>query len=162
MCISLPVCHCTYMCIDLIIVSFRLYLHVNKCALVGWMDHGQTVTVEMHPHNGIPHASIHPCRHADVMKKIVSQFAGGASSGKDKDRKANDNSNGTSSKSDGDSDRGGSSSRGSNNDDTGGRGAYGGGKKKRKEITVNQYLFLFLKFISSVIPTIEYDYSLSI
>ena len=29
-------------------------------------------------------------------------------------------------------------------------------------IAVDQYMFLFLKFISSVIPTIEYDYTRSI
>jgi hypothetical protein len=28
-------------------------------------------------------------------------------------------------------------------------------------VDVNQYLFIFLKFVSSVIPTIEYDYTLS-
>jgi ubiquitin-like-conjugating enzyme ATG3 len=27
---------------------------------------------------------------------------------------------------------------------------------------VEQYLFLFLKFISSVCPTIEYDYTISV
>lgn len=30
-----------------------------------------------------------------------------------------------------------------------------------KELRVDQYLFLFLKFISAVIPTIEYDYTIS-
>ena len=33
----------------------------------------------------------------------------------------------------------------------------GGGK----EVTPAQYLFLFLKFISCVIPTVEYDYTLA-
>jgi len=34
-------------------------------------DHaGKTVTLEPHPHVGIPFAYIHPCRHAAVMKKI--------------------------------------------------------------------------------------------
>jgi hypothetical protein len=32
------------------------------------------VTVEAHPHNGIPHLNIHPCKHASVMKKIVDQL----------------------------------------------------------------------------------------
>lgn len=34
----------------------------------------KTVTVELHPHLGLPHASIHPCKHASVMKKIVDQL----------------------------------------------------------------------------------------
>lgn len=28
--------------------------------------------------------------------------------------------------------------------------------------TVDQYLFIFLKFIQSVIPTIEYDYTIDV
>jgi ubiquitin-like-conjugating enzyme ATG3 len=30
-----------------------------------------------------------------------------------------------------------------------------------KDLRVDMYLFLFLKFISAVIPTIEYDYTIS-
>lgn len=68
-------------------------------------DHaGQTVTVKPHPHLSAPYASIHPCRHADVMKKIVSNML-----------------------------------------------------RVNKEPRVDQYLFIFLKFLSAVIPTIEYD-----
>ncbi|EPZ31135.1 hypothetical protein ROZALSC1DRAFT_28062 [Rozella allomycis CSF55] len=31
----------------------------------------KTVTFEMHPFLGIPMATIHPCRHAEVMKKLI-------------------------------------------------------------------------------------------
>ena len=31
----------------------------------------KTVTIENHPHLGIKEASIHPCNHAKVMKKII-------------------------------------------------------------------------------------------
>ncbi|KAJ2818705.1 E2-like enzyme, partial [Coemansia sp. 'formosensis'] len=31
----------------------------------------------------------------------------------------------------------------------------------RREIRVDQYLVIFLKFMSSVLPTIEYDYTMS-
>lgn len=34
----------------------------------------QTVTVEPHPFLGVAHASIHPCKHAHVMKRIVDQM----------------------------------------------------------------------------------------
>jgi len=38
----------------------------------------KTVTIEAHPNiAGSPMASIHPCRHADVMKKIIEQVAEG-------------------------------------------------------------------------------------
>lgn len=73
-------------------------------------DHAnKTVTLDSHPHLGIRHASIHPCRHAEVMKKIIQkQMEAG------------------------------------------------------KEARVDQYIILFLKFISAVIPTIEHDFTMEI
>nr|GMC65767.1 autophagy-related protein 3 [Ipomoea batatas]GMC65771.1 autophagy-related protein 3 [Ipomoea batatas] len=71
-------------------------------------DHARkTVTIEDHPHLPGKHASIHPCRHGAVMKKIIDVLM----------------------------------SRG-------------------VEPEVHKYLFLFLKFMASVIPTIEYDYTM--
>lgn len=71
-------------------------------------DHAhKTVTIEAHPHLGIPCAYIHPCRHAAVMKKLIQRQVEA-------------------------------------------------GRTPRQD----QYLFLFLKFISVVIPTIEYDYTI--
>lgn len=68
-------------------------------------DHrGQTVTVKPHPHLSAPYASIHPCRHADVMQKIVNNM-----------------------------------------------------KRVNKDPRADQYIFIFLKFLSAVIPNIEYD-----
>ncbi|OQV24558.1 Ubiquitin-like-conjugating enzyme ATG3 [Hypsibius exemplaris] len=42
-------------------------------------DHAKkTITMESHPHvSGPPMASIHPCRHAEVMKKIIQTVADG-------------------------------------------------------------------------------------
>ncbi|KAI8824240.1 autophagocytosis protein [Fimicolochytrium jonesii] len=76
-------------------------------------DHAQkTVTIEPHPHENVSMASIHPCKHANVMKKIIDQMmeAGG---------------------------------------------------DEGRELRVDQYLLLFLKFVASVLPTIEYDYTTS-
>ncbi|KAL3524144.1 hypothetical protein ACH5RR_016978 [Cinchona calisaya] len=71
-------------------------------------DHARkTVTVEDHPHLSGKHASVHPCRHGAVMKKIIDVLL-----------------------------------------------------LRGVEPEVDKYLFLFLKFIASVIPTIEYDYTL--
>lgn len=71
-------------------------------------DHARkTVTIEGHPHLPGKHASIHPCQHGAVMKKILDVLM----------------------------------SRG-------------------VEPEVDKYLFLFLKFMASVIPTIEYDYTM--
>ncbi|KAJ2599568.1 E2-like enzyme [Coemansia sp. RSA 1804] len=73
-------------------------------------DHAKkTVTIETHPHLGVQQASIHPCKHAHVMKKIIERAV----------------------------------------------------ESGRREIRVDQYLVIFLKFMSSVLPTIEYDYTMS-
>jgi ubiquitin-like-conjugating enzyme ATG3 len=70
---------------------------------------GKTATMERHPHMpdaGI-YVSIHPCRHADTMKRLLHACRDGAS------------------------------------------------------ISVTSYMTYFLKFITSMIPTIEYDYTAS-
>jgi ubiquitin-like-conjugating enzyme ATG3 len=69
---------------------------------------GKTVTYEMHPHEKYMALSIHPCRHASTMKKLISRQPHG------------------------------------------------------EKLRPDQYLCMFLKFIGTVIPTISYDYSMSI
>uniref|UniRef100_A0A336M0D2 Ubiquitin-like-conjugating enzyme ATG3 n=1 Tax=Culicoides sonorensis TaxID=179676 RepID=A0A336M0D2_CULSO len=71
-------------------------------------DHAKkTVTMETHPHlPGGPMASVHPCKHADIMKKIISTM-----------------------------------------------------EEAGKELGVHFYLIIFLKFVQTVIPTIEYDFT---
>lgn len=69
----------------------------------------KTVTYETHPHLGIKQLSIHPCKHADVMKHLLDV-------------------------------------------------ALENGSK----IEVHHALFVFLKFISSVVPTMEYDFTVDI
>ncbi|KAI3808013.1 hypothetical protein L1987_23953 [Smallanthus sonchifolius] len=71
-------------------------------------DHARkTVTIEDHPHLPGKHASVHPCKHAAVMKKLIEPLIAGG-----------------------------------------------------LEPQVDKYLFLFLKFVATVIPTIEYDYTM--
>jgi len=70
----------------------------------------RTVTIETHPHLlALPHASIHPCQHGAVMKRIIENLGAGG-----------------------------------------------------KTIRSDQYMFIFLKFIQSVIPTIDYDYTIEV
>uniref|UniRef100_A0A0G4FIR0 Uncharacterized protein n=1 Tax=Chromera velia CCMP2878 TaxID=1169474 RepID=A0A0G4FIR0_9ALVE len=69
----------------------------------------KTVTVDPHPCTGIPTASIHPCKHSQVMKKVVDQWIEE-------------------------------------------------GAEPRHDLS----LFVFLKFMSSVIPTINYDFTMDI
>lgn len=71
-------------------------------------DYAQkTVTIESHPHTAGPHASIHPCKHGNVMKRIVQNMSEG-------------------------------------------------------EATIEGYLFIFLKFVSSILPTISYDFTMQV
>lgn len=35
----------------------------------------KTVTIETHPHLNTSHASIHPCRHAEMMKKMIDRLS---------------------------------------------------------------------------------------
>lgn len=69
----------------------------------------KTVTVDPHPLTGIPTVSIHPCKHAQVMKKVVQDW-----------------------------------------------------QEQGIEPRVDLALFVFLKFISSVVPTINYDFTMDI
>lgn len=85
-------------------------LSVDKMNADFSQDHiNKTITMEPHPHFRTSMASIHPCRHAEVMKRLIEQLA-----------------------------------------------------ESGKELTVDQYLIIFLKFVQAVIPTIEYDYTRSI
>ena len=80
----------------------------------------KTVTIETHPHLSLSLASIHPCKHAEVMKKIIERMGDGQKAGVGATEE----------------------------------GGEGG-------IRVDQYLIIFLKFMSSVIPTIDYDHTIS-
>lgn len=70
----------------------------------------KTVTLEPHPHesSAVQAASIHPCRHAHVMRRLSRVVA------------------------------------------------------REGSFAVEHYLVLFLKFIASVVPTIEYDYTMAV
>jgi len=68
----------------------------------------KTVTIDMHPHIPLSSASIHPCKHAHVMKKLLDNLSEGG-----------------------------------------------------KEPSVEHYLVIFLKFIASIVPTIDYDYTMA-
>jgi len=86
----------------------RQLLTVNQMYEDVSQDHAKkTVTMDAHPHLPVGlMASVHPCRHADIMKKIIQTVEEGG-----------------------------------------------------KELGVHMYLIIFLKFVQTVIPTIEYDFT---
>jgi ubiquitin-like-conjugating enzyme ATG3 len=114
-------------------ITYDKYYQVPRVWMVGKSAEGQplsgkemmedvitdyankTVTIEGHPHVAGPHASIHPCQHANVMKAIVRNLIKGTGEG--------------------DGDEGPS---------------------------VEAYIFIFLKFVSSMIPTINYDFTMDV
>ncbi|KAI9173338.1 E2-like enzyme [Blastocladiella emersonii ATCC 22665] len=109
-------------------ISYDKYYQTPRLSLLGYdearrplspdhmlqdisQDHAnKTVTIEPHPHvAGLQVASIHPCRHAEVMLRIMEKML-----------------------------------------DAG------------RTVRVDQYLIVFLKFMASVIPTIDYDHTMSL
>jgi len=97
----------------------------------------KTVTMEIHPHvsSSCPHASIHPCQHAKVMKAIVRNLVKGSG-----------NSNNSS----------------SNNSNNNNKEQQLNGDEKPLGAAAETSLFIFLKFVSSMIPTINYDFTMEV
>ncbi|KAI0721161.1 putative E2-like enzyme, partial [Fomitopsis betulina] len=115
-------------------------------------DHAfKTVTIEAFPHStSLQAASVHPCKHASVMKKVIERmnqgvleeqrkaFGGGATSpstSKDKQKKWIFRRT------------------------SGGKDAPApiNGEEEIEGMRVDFYLVVFLKFIASIVPTIEVD-----
>ncbi|KAI8049641.1 autophagocytosis associated protein [Syncephalis plumigaleata] len=72
-------------------------------------DHARkTVTIDPHPHMDISLASVHPCKHAEVMRRIIERTAASG-----------------------------------------------------VELRVDYYMIIFLKFLSAILPTIDYDYTMA-
>jgi len=108
-------------------ITYDKYYQCPRMWLFGYYENGQplppsavfedisqdyvnkTATIENHPHINLQCCSIHPCRHADIMKKIVDNLTSD-------------------------------------------------GSKAR----VDQALFIFLKFLQSIVPTIDYDFTLEV
>ena len=84
--------------------------------------------MEVHPHvsSSCPHASIHPCQHAKVMKAIVKNLIKADGNNGDEQKASLD------------------------------------GDDKPAGPAVETYLFIFLKFVSSMIPTINYDFTMEV
>ncbi|OAX35699.1 hypothetical protein K503DRAFT_851197 [Rhizopogon vinicolor AM-OR11-026] len=114
-------------------------------------DHAlKTVTIEGFPHSALQAASVHPCKHASVMKKVIErmnagvvqeQLAARKNSGKPQDK-------------DKDGKKKWAFGRKGGKDDN----LKGAGEDEEVEgMRVDFYLVVFLKFIASIVPTIEVD-----
>jgi hypothetical protein len=115
-------------------------------------DHAlKTVTVEPFPHSSISIASVHPCKHSSVMKKVIERMDGNVREMQRRERAASGGSDET------------QSGAKDEKKKSGGSKWLGLGKKKEKVdektqddeddlggLRVDQYLLVFLKFISSI------------
>jgi ubiquitin-like-conjugating enzyme ATG3 len=121
-------------------------------------DHAnKTVTIEPFPHsNTLTAASVHPCRHASVMKKVIERMN---SSMVEEQRKGS----GASSPKEGASSSSGKRWLGGAIRRVTGGGSSSGEKTLVAEsdddggMKVDFYLVVFLKFVASIVPTIEVD-----
>eukprot|EP00992_Anisonema_acinus_P008603 TRINITY_DN4717_c0_g1_i1.p1 TRINITY_DN4717_c0_g1~~TRINITY_DN4717_c0_g1_i1.p1 ORF type:complete len:300 (+),score=119.92 TRINITY_DN4717_c0_g1_i1:43-942(+) len=119
-------------------ITYDKFFQTPRVWLLGYNEHKQpltkeetlqdiyadysnkTATVEAHPFENVPHVSIHPCRHAEMMKRMIDRL-------NEKAREAME--------------------------------ASGDTVEQPPVMRVDLYLFVFLKFIQAVIPTISYDLS---
>src|SRR5882762_8792621 len=109
-------------------------------------DHAnKTVTIEAFPHSSsLQAASVHPCKHASVMKKVIERMNAGVVEEQKAQRKGGGSK---------DAKKKWFSRRTSAN-----------GKEDKvlddeevEGMRVDFYLVVFLKFIASIVPTIEVD-----
>ncbi|KNZ60496.1 autophagy-related protein 3 [Puccinia sorghi] len=146
-------------------------------------DYAQkTVTIEPFPHlNGLNLASVHPCKHSSVMKKMIERMDGSFKEAQQKNAASGPAGSiskkkgwigGVVKKATGGSSSGGSGSsskdkKAASNPATSPTSATNslhpdGQEPEIEGLRVDQYLLVFLKFISSVVPTIEIDSTTSV
>lgn len=148
-------------------ITYDKYYQTPRLWLAGYDEHGaplapirifedisreharKTVTIETHPHLETAMACIHPCRHAHVMKRIIAYIEAHHNNQTDKSHiqdllpSSSSNVNDV-----------------QNDEEV---------LEKSTEtqlstslVRVDQYLIIFLKFMSTILPTIEYDYTMSL
>jgi ubiquitin-like-conjugating enzyme ATG3 len=170
----------TYDCL----ITYDKYYQTPRMWLVGYNESGQplkpteifedissdyaqkTVTVEPFPHSSMSTASIHPCKHASVMKKVIERMnagvveeqrkaraaAGGVEA--EKKKKKGWGLGGAMKKVTGKEAEGSSSTITASNTET---GDADDGSSEVEGLRVDQYLLIFLKFMASIVPAIEID-----
>ena len=106
----------------------------------------KTVTIEAFPHStSLQAASVHPCKHASVMRKLIERMNAGVVEEQKSQRKGGSK----------DSKKKWLFKRGSGagKDDK----PAAGEEEEVEGLRVDFYLVVFLKFIASIVPTIEVD-----
>ncbi|KAJ7282893.1 putative E2-like enzyme [Mycena rebaudengoi] len=112
-------------------------------------DHAsKTVTIEAFPHSAsLQAASVHPCKHASVMKKVIERMNNSVVEEQLAQRKSTSK--------DGKKKWFGRKLSGNGKEDK--SAAPAGEDEEIEGMRVDFYLVVFLKFIASIVPTIEVD-----
>jgi ubiquitin-like-conjugating enzyme ATG3 len=119
----------------------------------------KTVTIEPFPHSAsLQAASVHPCKHANVMKKVIERMNSSVVAQQLAQQAAAGNSKSSGGPAAGSSKKGGKwlFRRGSGKDVSAASEAPQG-EEEAEGMRVDFYLVVFLKFIASIVPTIEVD-----
>ncbi|KAH9942365.1 autophagocytosis associated protein [Epithele typhae] len=144
-----------------VMITYDKYYQTPRIWLVGYDENGtlltppqifqdvsadhafKTVTIEAFPHKSFQAASVHPCKHASVMKKVIERMNQGVIEEQQAARKAG-------------ADKKKWFRRGTGNgkDD---KTPPTPGEDEIEGMRVDFYLVVFLKFIASIVPTIEVD-----
>ncbi|TXT16058.1 hypothetical protein VHUM_00561 [Vanrija humicola] len=115
-------------------------------------DHAfKTMTMEAFPHSGTQLASVHPCKHASVMKKFIDRMEASQAEALE---------GGQSQSSQGSGKRrwlGGVVRKVTGGDKPAEKAKADADADETSGVQVDFYLVIFLKFIASIVPTIEVD-----
>jgi len=116
-------------------------------------DHAlKTVTIEAFPHSStLQAASVHPCKHASVMKKVIERMNAGV-----EEQFAARKKEGTSKDSNNSSKKKWAFGR-KTKDESKDKQVAKEEDEQPETMRVDFYLVVFLKFIASIVPTIEVD-----
>ena len=119
-------------------------------------DHAfKTVTIEPFPHSAtLQAASVHPCKHASVMKKVIERMNAGVV--EEQRRLHASSSSGSTNSTSKEKKKWGFRRVVSGKDSSSNNGA-GAEDDAAEGMRVDFYLVVFLKFIASIVPTIEVD-----
>ncbi|KAI0268815.1 autophagocytosis associated protein [Gloeopeniophorella convolvens] len=147
-----------------VMITYDKYYQTPRIWLLGYDENGtplvpdqifqdvtaehafKTVTIEAFPHSAsLQAASVHPCKHASVMRKLIERMNAGVVEEQKAQRKGGPK----------DSKKKWLFRRasGSGKDDK----AAAGEEEEIEGMRVDFYLVVFLKFIASIVPTIEVD-----
>jgi len=148
-----------------VMITYDKYYQTPRIWLLGYDENGtplvpeqifqdvtaehafKTVTIEAFPHStSLQAASVHPCKHASVMRKLIERMNAGVVEEQKLQRKAGSK--------DGKKKWPFKRSGGSGKDD---KPAPTGEEEEVEGLRVDFYLVVFLKFIASIVPTIEVD-----